>query len=145
MSNNKLWVTWKDSEGNQLFDTVDGLEDTGIVADLRKVFVQQQNLLITPAAVKVHEPVKSEELDAEAVLEKYFTNSNVKKPGPGMCKGLALVVTLPPERKVVVRAYSMHFVRIRGYDIREYDITPSQQLTFILFYSCSLLDSSVRN
>ena len=103
---NKVWVTWTDVERNNLSDKVRGLANSDDVSDLKHAFVKQrQGLNIDPAYVEVREPGKSDILDEEDELKKYFVGTKREIAGPGQSKKTALVLTLPSSSTRTVRLF----------------------------------------
>ena len=106
MSNNKLWVKYKSSDGSSgekyYYDQVIGLANDANVAALRRAFVEQRYLQIDPATVDVREEENGEMLKASSSVTKYFvvpptTDSAAATPaGPGKSEDTALFLTLPP-------------------------------------------------
>mmetsp|Transcript_23737 Transcript_23737/g.36034 ORF Transcript_23737/g.36034 Transcript_23737/m.36034 type:complete len:316 (-) Transcript_23737:1586-2533(-) len=92
----KVWVTWKYDSNNWLFGKVTNLNDNDDVDDLRKAFVKQQNLNISPDGVSVSAAgVEGEALEEDKGLQPYFVSNARRKPGPGQSKNTALVLTVP--------------------------------------------------
>ena len=81
-----------------LFDKVTELHDNADISDLRKAFVAQQALSVSPAAVKVSETENSKKtLQPDQKLSDYFVPVSDSKAaaGPGRSKDSALFCTLP--------------------------------------------------
>lgn len=88
-----MWVTWKNASNNWLVDKVTNLNGDADVSDLRKAFVTQQNLQISPGGVSVSVGAEGEALEEDEVLQPYFVRNLQGKAGPGQSKKTALVVT----------------------------------------------------
>ena len=99
MANNEVWVRWKDSSDDWLFDTVTDLKDDAEIKDLRKAFVRQQNLQgqLSPAEVQVRETTVHGEdrLKASSPLVTYFVPPTGCVPEPGKSEDTALFLTVP--------------------------------------------------
>ena len=101
---NEVWVRWKDSTssaGMVLVDTVHDLGDHAQIKDLRKAFVKQQVVNISPAAVVVRETENGEMLKANTVLTNYFMppSDSAAAPGPGRSEDTALFLTVPQQQR----------------------------------------------
>ena len=101
---NEVWVRWKDSTssaGMVLVDTVSDLEDDAQIKDLRKAFVKQQVLDVTPAAVVVRETENGEMLKPSTMLTNYFMPpaNSAAAPGPGKSEDTALFLTVPLQQQ----------------------------------------------
>ena len=99
MANNQVWVRWKDSSDDWLFDTVTDLKDDAQITDLRKAFVRQQYLQgqLSPAEVQVRETTVHGEdrLKASSPLVTYFVPPTGCVPQPGKSEDTALFLTVP--------------------------------------------------
>jgi hypothetical protein len=103
MSNNKLWVKYKSSDGSSseeyYYDKVYGLADDADVADLRRAFVEQKHLQVDPGAVVVRIEEGQTKLEEDAPVSQYFIvsgESEEDKKRPGKSKASALFLSLPP-------------------------------------------------
>ena len=106
-TNNQVWVTWKSpASGEFVADTVGELSGGAKIKDLRREFVGQQFLQISPADVKVREEENGQVLLAGTSIKQYFVPSEEEKPpsgdeskaikkGPGQSEKTALFLTLP--------------------------------------------------
>ena len=100
---NEVWVRWKDSTssaGMVLVDTVNDLGDHAQIKDLRKAFVKQQVVNVSPAAVVVRETESGEMLKANTMLTNYFMPpaDSAAAPGPGNSEDTALFLTVPQQQ-----------------------------------------------
>jgi hypothetical protein len=100
---NKLWVKYKSSDGSNeeeyYCDQIIGLANDALVCDLRRAFVEQQHLQISPAAVVVRIEEGQTKLEEDATLKLYFIDSGDSeedKKRPGKSKASALFLSLPP-------------------------------------------------
>ena len=112
---NKVWVTWQGATGKDLLDKVTGLKDDADVSDLRRKFVEQQNLNSTsPATLDVFETKDGKPLRVDQVLKQYFAQvtpgSSVTAPGPGKSSDRALVVEFPRDCKWCVIVFVVVFL-----------------------------------
>ena len=101
---NEVWVRWKDSTssaGMVLVDTVNDLGDHAQIKDLRKAFVKQQVVNVSPAAVVVRETENGEMLKANTMLTNYFMPpaDSAAAPGPGRSEDTALFLTVPQQQQ----------------------------------------------
>ena len=97
---NSVWVRWKESISNEwLFDKVTELHNDAVISDLRKEFVKQQHIDVSPGAVRVRETKDGEMLKASTTLTIYFIPpaDSAVAPGPGKSEETALFLTLPPQ------------------------------------------------
>lgn len=85
-----VWVNWKSEQGHDLFRRVKGLEDDGIVDDLRDEFVKQQNLNMLG-----HPGTLTVETSAGEVLEEDRELSELVL-SEGLNKKTAFVIKIPP-------------------------------------------------
>ena len=70
---NSVWVRWKDSTSSEwMFDKVTALHDDADISDLRKAFLKQQHIEVSPGAVRVREAEDGEMLKASTMLTIYF-------------------------------------------------------------------------
>ena len=102
---NSVWIRWMDSISNEwLFDKVTELHADADISDLRKSFVAQQALSVSPAAVKVRETENGETLQPDQKLTDYFVSAQVSDSkaaaGSGKSKDSALFCTLPSPPKL---------------------------------------------
>jgi hypothetical protein len=96
---NKVWVTWKDAAGDVLHSKVTNLDDDADVDDLRKAFVDQQNLATTiPGGLEVS-AADGIVLSEDATLKLFFVTPGTPESAPGKSKATALVVTFPPPQQ----------------------------------------------
>lgn len=92
---NKVWVTWKTSDGAALFTMVKGLEDDAIIDELRTAFILARKWeTFDPATLSVSETENGKKLEEDCPVKPYFVAGAAT--GPGKSKGTALFVTLPP-------------------------------------------------
>ena len=101
---NEVWVRWQDSTssaGMVLVDTVNDLGDHAQIKDLRKAFVKQQVVNVSPAAVVVRETDNGEMLKANTMLTNYFMPpaDSAAAPGPGNSEDTALFLTVPQQQQ----------------------------------------------
>ena len=82
-----------------MFDKVTALHDDADIRDLRKAFLKQQHIEVSPGAVRVREAEDGEMLKASTMLTIYFMPpaGSVTDPGPGKSEETALFLTLPPQ------------------------------------------------
>ena len=97
---NEVWVKVKDPDWST--DTVHSLADNAQVKDLRRAFVEQQKLNISPATVKVFETENSGvELSSTTGLKdmNYFAPpvGSAGAAGPGKSDATPLFLTLPQQ------------------------------------------------
>ena len=89
----KVWVKWKNAGSNWLFGKVTNLAADADVDDLRKAFVMQQNLQISPGRLSVSLGAEGEVLEEDGFLQPHFVRILQGKAGPGQSKTTALLVT----------------------------------------------------
>lgn len=89
-----VWVNWKSEQGHDLFRRVKGLEDDGIVDDLRDEFVKQLEPDIKRPATLTVETSAGEVLEPFDELEGHFVVPG-RKLDKDQIKELALVVKSP--------------------------------------------------
>ena len=98
---NSVWIRWIDSTGAVLSDTVDELQDEAQIKDLRKAFVAQQALSVSPAAVEVRKTENGHMLEPNKRLAEYLvgpTTAAAVAKGPGKSYDTAIILTMPQPR-----------------------------------------------
>jgi hypothetical protein len=93
---NKVWVTWKDAEGQDLFAMVKRLDEGALVDDLRDAFVADRRINVDPATLKVSKTQGGEKLEEDQPVRDFFVIPGAQESAPGTSKSTALVVTFPP-------------------------------------------------
>ena len=103
---NKVWVTWKWAAGEDpLVDKVIDLDNNADVADLRRLFVTQQQLQVSPGTLSVSKTDGGEKLKAGDPLQPYFVlpPGSAGLAGPGQDDDTALFVTFQQQPKGELR------------------------------------------